>query len=291
MGTDENAGELPSDDKLEIADKWILNRLNAIINEVTKNLDGFELGMAAQKIYDFIWSEYCDWYIEIAKSRLYGESTEGKAAVSAVLIHVLKASLKLLHPFMPFITEEIFTKLSDEPTIMLSAWPVVDERFNAYSEDCARMEKMMELVRSIRNLRAEMKVPPAQRIGARLVVDQADAEAFATMTGYLGKLAGVENATVSTETGEIPKSDVHIVCEGIEAVIPLSSLIDPEKERARIQKEIERVSGDISRAEAKLSNEGFLAKAPQSVVDEEKAKQSAAEEMRAKLRERLESLK
>jgi len=149
----------------------------------------------------------------------------------------------------------------------------------------------MELVRSIRNLRAEMKVPPAQRIGARLVVDQADAEAFATMTGYLGKLAGVENATVYTETGEIPKSDVHIVCEGIEAVIPLSSLIDPEKERARIQKEIERVSGDISRAAAKLSNEGFLAKAPQSVVDEEKAKQSAAEEMLAKLRERLETLK
>jgi valyl-tRNA synthetase len=203
---------------------------------------------------------------------------------------VLKTSLKLLHPFMPFITEEIFTKLSDEPTIMLSSWPTVDERFNAYSQDCARMERMMELVRSIRNLRAEMKVPPAQRIGARLVVDKADASAFATMTGYLAKLAGVEGATVSTETGEIPKSDVHIVCESIEAVIPLSSLIDPEKERARILKEIERVSGDVSRANGKLCNEGFLAKAPQSVVDEEKAKLLAAEEMLAKLRERLETL-
>ena len=207
-----------------------------------------------------------------------------------MLIHVLKASLKLLHPFMPFITEEIFTKLSDEPTIMLSAWPQEDERFNAYSEDCARMEKLMELVRSIRNLRAEMKVPPAQRIGARLVVDKADAQAFETMTVYLSKLAGVEHATVSTETGEIPKSDVHIVCEGIEAVIPLSSLIDPEKERARIQKEIERVSGDISRANGKLHNEGFLAKAPQSVVDEEKGKLAAAEEMLSKLTERLETL-
>ncbi len=290
MGTDENAGELPSEDKLEIADKWILSRLNEIITEVTKNLDGYELGMAAQKIYDFIWSEYCDWYIEIAKSRLYGENTEEKAAVSAVLVHVLKTSLKLLHPFMPFITEEIFTKLSNEPTIMLSAWPQVDERFNAYSEDCARMERLMELVRSIRNLRAEMKVPPAQRIGARLVVEKQDAAAFATMTGYLAKLAGVEGATVSTETGEIPKSDVHIVCDGVEAIIPLSSLIDPEKERARIAKEIERVSGDISRANAKLNNECFLAKAPQSVVDEEKAKLSAAEEMLGKLKERLETL-
>ena len=191
---------------------------------------------------------------------------------------------------MPFITEEIFTKLSDEPTIMLSAWPQVDERFNAYNEDCARMERMMELVRSIRNLRAEMKVPPAQRIGARLVVEAQDESAFATMTGYLAKLAGVEGATVSIEAGEIPKSDVHIVCDGVEAVIPLSSLIDPEKERARITKEIERVSGDISRANAKLNNEGFLAKAPQSVVDEEKTKLAAAEEMLGKLRERLETL-
>lgn len=148
----------------------------------------------------------------------------------------------------------------------------------------------MELVRSIRNLRAEMKVPPAQRIGARLVVDQADAEAYQSMTGYLAKLAGVEGASVSIETGEIPKSDVHIVCDGVEAIIPLSTLIDPEKERARIEKEIERVSGDITRANAKLNNEGFLAKAPQSVVDEEKTKRAAAEDMLAKLRERLDTL-
>ena len=197
MGTDESATTLPDERKLEVADKWILSRLNEIIGEVTKNLDGFELGLASQKIYDFIWSEYCDWYIEIAKSRLYGEQAEEKATVSAVLIHVLKTSLKLLHPFMPFITEEIFTKLSDEPTIMLSSWPTQDERYQAYADDCARMAQMMELVRSIRNLRAEMKVPPAQRIGARLIVAKQDAEAFASMTGYLNKLAGVENAYAS----------------------------------------------------------------------------------------------
>ena len=289
MGVGDASADLPEESKLEIADRWILSRLNEIIGEVTRNLDGYELGLASQKIYDFIWSEYCDWYIEIAKSRLYGENSEEKAVVSAVLIHVLKASLKLLHPFMPFITEEIFTKLSDEETIMLSPWPKQEERY-AFETDCARMNKLMELVRSIRNLRAEMKVPPAQKISARLIVDPADRDAFVTMSGYLNKLAGVENVSVSTQAGEIPKNDVHIVCEGVEAVIPLSSLIDPEKEKARVQKEIERMESDIQRATAKLGNEGFLAKAPQSVIKEEKGKLALASEMLAKLRERLETL-
>ena len=148
----------------------------------------------------------------------------------------------------------------------------------------------MELVRAIRNLRAEMKVPPSQRITARLIVAKQDAEAYGSMAGYLNKLTGVEHATVSTEAGDIPKNDVHIVCEGVEAVIPLSSLVDPEKERARIVKEIERFNEDIARAKAKLENQGFLAKAPQAVVDEEKTKLKSAEEMRNKLRERLETL-
>ena len=206
-----------------------------------------------------------------------------------MLIHVLKESLKLLHPFMPFITEEIFTKLSDEETIMLSPWPKQEERYT-FDADCARMNKLMELVRSIRNLRAEMKVPPAQKISARLIVDPADRDAFVIMSGYLNKLAGVEHVTVSTQAGEIPKNDVHIVCEGVEAVIPLSSLIDPEKEKARVQKEIERLESDIQRATTKLSNEGFLAKAPQNVVEEEKGKLALATDMLAKLRERLETL-
>ncbi len=289
MGVGDASSDLPEESKLEIADRWILSRLNEIIGEVTRNLDGYELGLASQKIYDFIWSEYCDWYIEIAKSRLYGENPEEKAVVSAVLIHVLKASLKLLHPFMPFITEEIFTKLSDEETIMLSPWPKQEERYT-FETDCARMNKLMELVRSIRNLRAEMKVPPAQKISARLIVDSTDRDAFVIMSGYLNKLAGVEHVTVSTQAGEIPKNDVHIVCEGVEAVIPLSSLIDPEKEKARVQKEIERLESDIQRATAKLNNEGFLAKAPQSVVEEEKGKLALATDMLAKLRERLETL-
>jgi len=289
MGADEDAGELPEPGKLEIADRWILHRLNEIIGEVTKNLDGYELGLASQKIYDFIWSEYCDWYIEIAKSRLYGDNKDEKKAVTAVLIHVLKTSMQLLHPFMPFITEEIYTKLCDDETIMLSDWPKQNDAF-AFDADCARMTLLMDLTRSIRNLRAEMKVPPAQRISARLVVSPDDAAAFETMAGYLGKLAGADNVTVSTETGEIPKSDVHIVCDGIEAVIPLASLVDPEKEKARIEKEIDRVKADIARANGKLNNAGFVSKAPANVVEEEKNKLASAEEMLGKLQERLDAL-
>ena len=289
MGADEDAGDLPDPDGLEIADRWILHRLNEVVGEVTKNLDGYELGLASQKIYDFIWSEYCDWYIEIAKSRLYGDNKDEKKAVRSVLIYVLKTSMQLLHPFMPFITEEIYTKLCDDETIMLSDWPKQNEAFS-FEADCARMTQLMELTRSIRNLRAEMKVPPAQRISVRIVVAPEDAAAFESMTRYLGKLAGAENVTVSTETGEIPKSDVHIVCEGIEAVIPLASLVDPEKEKARIQKEIERVSSDIARANGKLNNQGFVSKAPAHVVEEERGKLASAKEMLGKLRERLDAL-
>jgi valyl-tRNA synthetase len=172
---------------------------------------------------------------------------------------------------------------------MLSDWPKQSDAF-VFDADCARMTQMMELTRAIRNLRAEMKVPPAQKISARIVVALEDAAAFETMTGYLVKLAGAESVSVSTETGEVLKRDVHIVCEGIEAVIPLASLIDPEKEKARIEKEMERVSSDIARANGKLNNAGFVAKAPAHVVEEERSKLSSAEEMLGKLRERLDAL-
>ena len=172
---------------------------------------------------------------------------------------------------------------------MLAEWPRQDDRFH-FEADCLHMTQLMELVRAIRNIRAEMKVPPAQKIAARLIVPQDAGMAFEEMSGYLAKLAGVDQVAVTAEAGEIPKNDVHIVCEGVEAVIPLSSLIDPEKEKARLHKEIERVSSDIARAKGKLGNEGFIAKAPQAVVDEEKAKLSLAEDMLTKLRERLDSL-
>ena len=289
MSADEDALEIPETDRLEVADKWILHRMNTLVAEVTGNLDGFELGLAAQKVYDFIWTEFCDWYIEIAKPRLYGEDADAKRLVSSVLRLVLKTGMKLLHPFMPFITEEIFLQLSDEPTIMLSSWPKADDAW-MFPEESEEMESMMELVRAIRNLRAEMKVPPAQRIDIRLLCPPEKAASCQSMAAYLIRLAGAEHVSVDTEKGEIGKTDLHIVTSGGEAVIPLSSMIDIEQEKARISREMERVNGDISRAEGKLNNAGFVAKAPESVVAEERKKLAAAKEMLAKLRQRLSDL-
>ena len=289
MSADADAPDAPDTALLETADKWILHRMNETVRDVTANLDGFELGLAAQKIYDFIWTEFCDWYIEIAKSRLYGEDVAAKRNVSAVLKTVLVTAMKLLHPFMPFITEELFLQISDEESIMLSSWPAANDAY-AFPSDCAHMESVMELVRSIRNLRAEMKVPPSQKIDIRVIADKKDVAAFDGMAQYLTRLAGAEHIRVSDIRGEIPANDIHIVTTGAEAVIPLASLVDIEKEKQRVEKEIERVTGEIARANGKLKNAGFVAKAPQAVVEEERKKLAAAEEMLTKLQERLTTL-
>ena len=274
---------------LETADKWILHRLNALIGEVTGNLDAFELGLAAQKVYDFVWMEFCDWYIEMAKTRLYGDDAAAKRTVSAVLRHVLRTSMKLLHPFMPFITEELFQKVSDEETIMLSSWPEQDAGME-YPAECAHMETVMELVRAIRNVRAERKVAPSQKIQARIVAPADDVSAIAELAQYLKRLAGAERIDVTDTLGEVRKTGVHIVCAGAEAVIPLASLVDMEKERERVQKEIDRLVGEVERAENKLGNESFVARAPQAVVEEERKKLDNAAGMLEKMRERMSAL-
>ena len=189
---------------------------------------------------------------------------------------------------MPFITEELYQQLpGHEETIMLSAWPKAQEG-QLYARECATMETIMDLVKSIRNIRADLKVPPAQRIAVRIVC--ADPKALEGAEGYLLKLAGVEKTRIGTERGNVLKSDVHIVSEKAEAFIPLASLVDLDKERERIDKEIERVRGDIGRAQAKLSNEKFVSKAPEAVVNEERRKLKAGEEMLQKLQERREAL-
>ena len=274
---------------LETADKWILHRLNALIGEVTGNLDAFELGLAAEKVYDFIWTEFCDWYIEMAKARLYGDDAAAKRTVSAVLRHVLRTSMKLLHPFMPFITEKLFLRVSDEETIMRADWPKQDAGM-AFPAECAHMETVMELVRSIRNVRAERKVAPSQKLTARIVVPAADVPAIAELAQYLKRLAGAERIDVTDTLGDVQKTDVHIVCAGAEAVIPLASLVDLDKERERVQKEIERLSGEVERAEKKLGNESFVSRAPQAVVEEERRKRDNAADMLEKMRERLSAL-
>ncbi len=288
MNIPEDAQPIIREELLDTADKWILSRLNEITREVTDNLEDYELNLAAEKIYDFIWAEFCDWYIEMAKSALYGEGAAKKENVSAVLIKVLSTSMKLLHPFMPFITEELYQQLpGHEETIMLSAWPKAQEG-QLYARECATMETIMDLVKNIRNIRADLKVPPAQRIEARIIC--ADPKALEGAEGYLLKLAGVEKTTISDQRGQALKSDVHIVCEKAEAFIPLASLVDLDKERERIDKEIERVKGEIARAQSKLSNEKFVSRAPEAVVNEERRKLQAGEEMLQKLQERREAL-
>lgn len=273
-------------EKLTVSDKWILHRLNQVTGEVTENLDGYELGLAAQKVYDFIWTEFCDWYIEMAKPRLYSDDAATKELVSNVLLHVLRQSMKLLHPFMPFITEEIYSKLTTEAdSIMISDWPAINKSF-VYPDECRYMESIMEVVRSVRNLRADMKVPPVQRISIKLVVAEKDRTAYENVCGYMERLAGAENVEVQSEKGEVAKTDVHLICSDAEVFIPLASLVDIEKEQARIEKEIERINGEIKRAEGKLNNASFVAKAPEAVVEEERCKLATAQEMLQKLLQR-----
>ncbi len=286
---DEPAGEI-NRAMLDSSDKWILNRLNEVVGEVTSNLDGYELGLAAQKVYDFIWTEFCDWYIEIAKIRLYGEDQAAKAHVRAVLLRVLGDSMKLLHPFMPFITEELYTHLpAAGETVMLSTWPKVEEALH-FPKDAQDMEAVMELIRSIRNIRAEMNVPPAKRISAVLITKPELVSVFEGAGVYMNRLAGVEHVTVQQTKEGIPADAVSVVCSAVEAFIPLAELVDIEKERERVAKEIARMEGEVARAAGKLNNAGFVAKAPQRVIEEEQAKLATAQEMLAKLQNRLKDI-
>ena len=287
----EGVEALPLDQcRLDDADKWILHRLNDVTGQVTANLDTYELGLAAQKIYDFIWLEFCDWYIEMVKPRLYGEAAAEKQAAASVLTYVLKQAMQLLHPFMPFITEELYQKLpGHEETIMLSAWPEQNDAL-CFAAECERMESLMEIVRAVRNLRAEMKVPPAQKITLRLRVPVSKQAAYRAMEVAMQRLAGANEVVVEDETVPAEKRDIHLVCTGVDVLIPLASLVDIDKERERIRKEIARVQGEHDRAAGKLSNERFTSKAPEAVVDEERKKRKNAEEMLGKLQERLAAL-
>ena len=286
---DEKIGDIDMA-KLDIADKWILHRLNAVAGEVTSNMDNFELNVAAQKVYDFIWTEFCDWYIEMAKPRLYGDDESDRANVKAILVRVLGDSMKLLHPFMPFITEELYQSLPNaEETIMRASWPKYTNDFQ-FAEEAEEMEGVMDVIRSIRNLRAEMNVPPARRTAVYMVTPAENAPAFEMARAYLMKLAGAENVIVQQDKNGIPKGAVNAVCAMGEAFIPLDQLIDIDKEIERVNKEINRMKGEVARAEGKLGNPGFVAKAPEKVINEEKNKLDVAKDMLAKLEHRLAEL-
>ena len=288
MNLDDDVPDTFDESTLSIADQWILATLDRTVREVTNNLDAFELNLAAEKIYDFIWSAFCDWYIEMAKPSLYSDNPDEKRRVSAVLLYVLSTSMKLLHPFMPFITEELYQRLPrHEESIMLAAWPKAAET-TPFEAEAACMETLMDVVRAIRNVRAERKVPIGQKIQVRVVAPHP--EAFGCAGQLLCRLIGADNVALCCDCGDVKKTDVHLVCKGAEAFIPLASLVDLDEERARIDKEILRMQGEIARADGKLANEQFIARAPEAVVTEERRKRGVAVEMLTKLQERRANL-
>ncbi|NLM44244.1 MAG: valine--tRNA ligase [Clostridiales bacterium] len=279
-------------ESLTTADCWIISKLNKLIKEVTENLEKFELGIAAQKIYDFIWFEFCDWYIELVKPRLYSQEDISKTIAQATLIHVLKDSMKLLHPFMPFITEEIYLHLPGATeSIVISTWPEYDEIID-YSLQEASMEKIMEAIKGIRNVRAEMNVVPSRKSKTIIVSD--NHEIINTLTEgipYLQKLAYSSEIIIKSKKENIPEDAVSVIIEGAEIFLPLEDLIDKEKEIERLNKEKENLEKEIQRVRSKLSNENFIKKAPEKVVEEERNKEKKYVDLLDKVLERLKALK
>ena len=274
MNMGDNDPAKPSDSDLKAEDKWIISKLQSVIKDATENMDKFELGIAVQKVYDFIWDEFCDWYIEMVKPRLYaeGESSDKNAALWT-LKNVLIDALKLLHPYMPFITEEIFMTLqSKEASIMISSWPVYDEN-RVYPKEEEDVELIKEAVRGIRNVRTQMNVAPSKKASIFVVSEDAGVrEAFETGTVYLKGLAYATEVIVQNDMQGIASDAVSVVIPGANIYIPFAELVDIAKERERLAKEEDRLRSEISRAEGMLSNERFTSKAPAAKVQEERDK-------------------
>ncbi|MDK2917359.1 MAG: valyl-tRNA synthetase [Candidatus Petromonas sp.] len=276
---------------LVLADKWILSRLNTIIDEVTTNLEKFELGIAAQKLYDFIWSEYCDWYIELAKPRLYGEDLDSKMTAQSVLLEVLENILKLLHPFMPFITEEIWKHLPNaDESVMISKWPEHKEEMSM-TEAEGQMALIMNAIKNIRNIRAEMNVAPSKKAKVIVVAEKDAYEIIEKNKGYLITLAGASEVILKKDKSNIPEDAASAVINGAELFMPLDDLVDFEKELERLEKEKDKLEKELDRVNKKLSNQGFINKAPEKLVEEEKQKRVKYQEMYDKVLERLEYTK
>lgn len=256
-----------------LADKWILSRLQDTVKDVTGLLERFELGEAGRAIYDFIWSEVCDWYIEIAKPRLYNkEAAAERATAQHVLATVLVSAMKLLHPYMPFITEEIYQCLPHEAeSIMISKWPVADE--SLVDPEAERgMNAIMDSIKAIRNMRAEVNANPGKKIPAIMLVSEDLREVVANNDSYIKLLGGIDNLELRQLNGEKPENAMAAVVTGIEVYLPLAGLIDVEKETQRLSKELAAMEKDLQRAGGKLNNAGFLAKAPEDVIAKERAK-------------------
>jgi len=278
--------ELP--EKLEIEDKWILSKLNTVIKEVCENMDSFELGVAAGKIYDFIWDSYCDWYIELTKPRLNSGDAASAEGAQKVLLYVLVEILKLLHPFMPFITEEIWQALPHEgDALMLASYPAYSEALS-FPEDEQNFEMVMTAIKAVRARRSEMNVPPSRK--AHLFIATDKLSAFEAGLSYLSKLAYASEVTVGEAAPEGSEGMVSVITDNARMFMPMAELVDLEKERARINKELANAEKQLQAQIGKLSNQNFVTRAPEAVVNVEREKKAKLEALIENLKLSLESL-
>jgi len=273
--------------RLTNADKWILSRMNRAIKEITANLEKYELGNAAAKLYDFVWTEFCDWYIELAKVTLYGDSEDKKVNTLSVLVYALENILKLMHPFVPFITEEIYKNLpTAKKSIVVSEWPSVNKKFN-YTKESAEFAKAMESVKAIRNMKAEKGVAPSKKISIYFIASSVNPKDV----GYISKLASAERVEFLESKNDFDGNVVSLFGDFGEIAVPLGDLVDTEKEIARLTCEYENTLKEVERSSKMLSNQGFVAKAPKALIDKEKEKLINYEEKAKKLKAELENLK
>ena len=285
--------EVPADmkpEELTAADKWILSKVNTLAQDVTVNMDKFELGIAVQKLYDFIWEEFCDWYIEMVKPRLYSEKDKTKAAALWTLKTVLVNALKLLHPYMPFITEEIFRNLTGEESIMISAWPEYKEAWS-FAEEEGSVELIKEAVRAIRNTRSSMNVPPSKKAKVYVVSESGRVRSvFEGSRSFFAALAYASEVCVQADKAGIGEDAVSALIPQAAVYMPFAELVDLEKELERLKKEEERLTKELARVNGMLNNEKFMSKAPQSKIDEEKEKLAKYTQMMAQVKEHLAAL-
>ena len=282
-------------EKLELPDKWVLSKYNSLVGEVRDNLDRYELGIAAQKIYDFIWDTYCDWYIELTKERLNSGDAEAREGAERVLLYVLTGILKLLHPFMPFITEEIFQAIPHEgEALIVAPYPKYDEAL-AFPEDEAGFERVMEVIRAVRSRRAEMNVPPSRK--AKLIVCALDQDTYRAGAKYLTRLASASEVEVRGIAGagsdeeESAEGMVTVTTPSARVLMPMAELVDLDAERARIEKELEKAHKQLEAQEKKLANESFVSRAPEAVVNAERERAEKAKALIANLEASLAKLK
>ena len=282
-------GDCALPEKLELEDRWILSKLNSLRGEVRENLDRYELGIAAQKIYDFIWDSYCDWYIELTKPRLNGGDAAAKEGAERVLLYVLTDILKLLHPFMPYITEEIFQAIPHEgEALIVAPYPKYDAALS-FPEDEAGFELIMDAVKAVRSRRAEMNVPPSKR--PTLIITSDRPEVFEAGRTYLSKLAYAGKVEISAEAPADTEGMVSVVTGSAKMFMPMAELVDIEKERARIEKELDKARAQLEAQNKKLANESFVSRAPEAVVNAERERAEKAKALIANLEESLAKLK